>query len=128
VFARFSIAIGSDETAGSLRDRLAALGAHAIVEVIERIAAGTARAEPQDSAFASYAAKIDKAEARIDWRQPAEEIERRVRALNPRPVAECRWKGGVATGQPVVGETPAARHDRRVRTPRHQSRGSMRWR
>jgi methionyl-tRNA formyltransferase len=93
VFARFPIAISSDETAGSLRDRLAALGARAIVEVIESIAAGTARTEPQDPAFASYAAKIDKSEARIDWRQPAEEIERRVRAFNPRPVAECRWQG-----------------------------------
>jgi len=93
VFARFPIAIRSDDTAGGLRDRLAALGARAIVEVIESICAGTARAEPQDSAAATYANKLEKAEARIDWRQPAEEIERRVRAFNPWPVAESRWKG-----------------------------------
>jgi len=93
VFARFPIVICSDDTAGGLRDRLAALGARAIVEVIESICAGTARAEPQDSAAATYANKLEKTEARIVWRLPAEEIERRVRAFNPWPVAESRWKG-----------------------------------
>jgi methionyl-tRNA formyltransferase len=94
VYARCPIEIRGDDTAGSLRERLAALGARAIVEVIETIGAGIACAQPQDSRLATYASKIEKAEARIDWRRPAEEIERRVRAFNPWPVAECRWRGG----------------------------------
>jgi methionyl-tRNA formyltransferase len=93
VYARFPMAIHADDTAGSLRTRLATLGARAIVEVIETIGAGIACAQPQDPSLATYAGKIEKAEARIDWRQPAEEIERRVRAFNPWPVAECRWQG-----------------------------------
>lgn len=93
VYARYPIAIRSDDTAGRLRERLAGLGAHAIVEVIEKICAGTASVEPQDPAAASYARKLEKTEARIDWRLAAEDIERRVRAFNPWPIAESRWKG-----------------------------------
>jgi len=93
VYARHPLVIGSDDTSGSLRKRLAALGACALVEVIELIAAGTARAEPQDPTAATYAHKLEKAEARIDWRLAAEDIARRVRAFNPWPIAESRWQG-----------------------------------
>ena len=93
VYARYPLVIGSDDTSGSLRKRLAALGACGLVEVIERIAAGTARAEPQDSAAATYAHKVEKTEARIDWHLAAEDIARRVRAFNPWPIAESRWRG-----------------------------------
>ena len=93
LYATRSIAIRDDDTAGRLRERLAPLGAQALVEVLGQVAAGTARAQPQDPALATYAHKLEKAEARIDWRLAAEEIERRVRAFNPWPVAESRWRG-----------------------------------
>ena len=93
LYATRSIAIRDDDTAGRLRERLAALGAQALLEVLGQVAAGTARAQPQDPALATYAHKLEKAEARIDWRLAAEEIERRVRAFNPWPVAESRWRG-----------------------------------
>jgi len=85
--------IGSRETAATLHDRLAVLGAEAIVEAIDAIAAGTAtpRAQPQEGA--TYAAKIRKEEALIDWSRPASEIDRLVRAFNPWPIAETRWNG-----------------------------------
>ncbi len=85
--------IESDETAGSLHDRLAALGAGALAELLARLSAGeTVAATPQGD-DATYAQKIDKAEARIDWSQPAEAIERQVRAFNPVPVASAVLDG-----------------------------------
>ena len=79
------VAIGAEETAGSLHDRLAALGAAAVVEALGRL--DSLAAQPQDERLATYAAKLDKAEARIDWRRPAEAIARAVRAYNPQPGA-----------------------------------------
>jgi methionyl-tRNA formyltransferase len=79
------------ETGGSLTARLAELGAHAIVEAldgIERLAA-----KRQDNALATYAAKIGKPEALIDWHRPAIEIDRLVRAFDPAPGAYARWAG-----------------------------------
>lgn len=93
VYARYPLQIDSEDTAGRLRERLAALGARGLVEVIERIAAGAAHAEAQDAVTATYAHKIEKAEARIDWHLAAEDIARRVRAFNPWPIAESRWQG-----------------------------------
>jgi methionyl-tRNA formyltransferase len=92
IYAAHSIAVQDGDTAGHLRERLAALGAQALVDVLDQVADGTARARPQDATLATYARKIDKAEARIDWRLPADEIERRVRAFNPWPIAESRWR------------------------------------
>lgn len=85
--------IGPRETAATLHDRLASIGAEAIVEAIDTIAAGraTPRAQPQEGA--TYAAKIRKEEALIDWTKPAVEIDRLVRAFNPWPIAETRWNG-----------------------------------
>ena len=79
--------IGPAETTGELHDRLAAMGAGLIVEALERIA--TLRPVPQPASGATYAAKIDKAESRIDWTQPAETVARQVRALSPTPGAWC---------------------------------------
>lgn len=81
------------ETAATLHDRLRALGAEAIVAALDTIAAGkaTPRVQPQEGA--TYAQKIRKEEALIDWTQPAVEIDRRVRAFNPWPIAETRWNG-----------------------------------
>ncbi|MCZ7565934.1 MAG: methionyl-tRNA formyltransferase [Burkholderiales bacterium] len=85
--------IGADDTAGTLHDRLAALGARLVVEALELLAAGTAKPEPQRAAGATYAAKLDKAETRIDWRRPAVEIARQVRAFDPVPGAIARLRG-----------------------------------
>jgi methionyl-tRNA formyltransferase len=92
VYAAQVTPIHPDDTAGTLRSRLAALGTRALLEVLDQVAAGTAHARAQDDALATYARKIDKAEARIDWRLSAEDIERRVRAFNPWPIAESRWR------------------------------------
>ncbi|HEY7378761.1 MAG TPA: methionyl-tRNA formyltransferase [Steroidobacteraceae bacterium] len=92
VYLRRNLSILAGETAAGLHDRLAALGAEAIVEVIEGIAAGTATASPQHGT-PSYARRIEKSEARIDWSQSAEQIARQVRAFNPWPIAQTSWRG-----------------------------------
>jgi methionyl-tRNA formyltransferase len=81
--------IADTDTAGSLHERLARLGG----ELIVRALAAPCRARAQDEAGATYAAKIDKREAVIDWRAPAREIERRVRAFDPTPGAQTRLAG-----------------------------------
>jgi methionyl-tRNA formyltransferase len=85
--------IDARETGGTLHDRLSALGAEAVIEAIEAIAAGTAKPREQPKEGATYAAKIKKEEALIDWSKPAIEIDRHVRAFNPWPIAETRWNG-----------------------------------
>ncbi|HEX9706500.1 MAG TPA: methionyl-tRNA formyltransferase [Steroidobacteraceae bacterium] len=90
---RREVMIGARETAGELESRLAVEGGEAIVEALDALAAGRASFEPQDSAQATYASKLGKADARIDWREPARVLERRIRALNPRPVAETMLDG-----------------------------------
>jgi methionyl-tRNA formyltransferase len=87
---RRELAIGPRETAGQLHDRLAPLGAEAIVEAVRGWARGTLAAQPQPATGATYAAKIRKEEALIDWTRPAAAIDRQVRAFNPWPVAETR--------------------------------------
>jgi methionyl-tRNA formyltransferase len=87
---RRELTIGPRETGGELHDRLAPLGAEAIVAAVQGWAAGSLPATPQPAAGATYAAKIRKDEARIDWTKPAVEIDRQVRAFNPWPVAETR--------------------------------------
>lgn len=76
--------IGPTETAGSLHDRLAELGARLIVDALARLPLPP---QAQNEALVTYAAKIDKAEARIDWRQPAPSIDRQIRAFDPFPGA-----------------------------------------
>ncbi len=85
--------IAPDETGGSLHDRLSVLGAEALLEVLPRIADGTATPQRQDDALATYAKKLLKDEARIDWTRPAVDIERQIRAFNPWPVAETLYAG-----------------------------------
>lgn len=84
--------IEPDEPAGDLHDRLALLGAEALLAALPGIADGSLAAQPQDDALATYAHKLDKAEALIDWSEPAEAIARRVRAFNPWPVAHTRFE------------------------------------
>jgi methionyl-tRNA formyltransferase len=85
--------IGARETTGSLHDRLAALGAESVVAAIDGWLVGTLAPVAQPADGVTYAAKIRKEEAQVDWTQPAELIARQVRAFNPWPVAETRWQG-----------------------------------
>lgn len=85
--------IHPDDTAGNLHDRLATLGGECLLEVLDRIAAGSLRPVPQDDSRATRAPKISKAEAEIDWSLPAAVIERRIRAFNPAPVAHTTLNG-----------------------------------
>jgi methionyl-tRNA formyltransferase len=87
------IHLGAEDNAGTVHDRLAALGAELIVETLDALARGRLREVPQPTEGVTYAAKIHKADALIDWRQDAMLIERRVRAFNPWPVAETRFDG-----------------------------------
>jgi methionyl-tRNA formyltransferase len=89
-----AVRIGPAETAESLHDTLAALGARLIVRAIEGLAAGTLNATAQDDARATYAEKLTRAEGRLDWRRPAAELERQVRALSPWPGAFAVLPGG----------------------------------
>lgn len=93
MLSRQAVEIRADETGGSLHDRLARLGASMIVEALDRLETGTAEFEPQDASLATYARKLSKAEALIDWTWPAAAIERQVRAFDPWPVAETRLDG-----------------------------------
>lgn len=81
------------DTSASLHDRLAQLGAEALLEALCGIADGSLSARPQPAEGVTYAAKVSKEEARIDWRLPAIAIERRVRAFNPWPIAETTLQG-----------------------------------
>jgi methionyl-tRNA formyltransferase len=87
------LTIGAHETGASLHDRLAPLGANALLEALDGFANGTLAPRPQPAEGATYASKLRKEEALIDWTRPALEIERQVRAFDPWPVAETRWQG-----------------------------------
>ena len=86
-----------DETAGELHDRLALLGAPLLVETLAALEAGTITALQQPSEGVTYAAKIDKAEARIDFARPASEVHNRIRGLTPSPGA---WFEVMVDGRP----------------------------
>ena len=83
------VSIGPDETAGQLHDRLARLGADLMVRALAALARGSLGSEPQPADGVTYAAKIDKAEARIDWTRPAQAVHDHVRGLSPFPGAFC---------------------------------------
>ncbi|HVN44231.1 MAG TPA: methionyl-tRNA formyltransferase [Steroidobacteraceae bacterium] len=80
-------------TGGTLRSELAMRGAEALLEALEGLAAGTLEPHPQPEEGATYAPRIGKSEALIDWSLPAIQIERQVRAFNPEPIAETRLEG-----------------------------------
>lgn len=86
-------AIGPEDTAGTLHDRLAAMGPPLILETLAALAAGTAVATPQPETGVTYAAKIEKAEARIDWTRPAAALSAHIRGLSPFPGAWCTIGG-----------------------------------
>lgn len=85
VLLREALPIGIEETTAELHDRLKALGARLIIEALERLPLMTP--EPQPAEGVTYAAKIDKAEARVVWSRPAVEVDRMIRGLSPFPGA-----------------------------------------
>jgi len=93
VYLERRVPITSETDAIALHDTLAQLGARAVCETLEAIVAGTLEPRPQAASGVCYAAKISKAEARIDWTRAAAEIDAQVRAFVPWPVAETRFRG-----------------------------------
>lgn len=82
-----------DETSQTLHDKLAKLGSTALIETLDLLAQDKIKAQPQDNALATYAQKISKEEAMLDWMQPATELECEVRAFNPWPITYTSWHG-----------------------------------
>lgn len=90
VLHRVNTPLDPEETGGSLHDRLAQLGAVALLDCMNKLAEGALpAAEPQPVSGVSYARKLEKSEARIDWSASATSLERRIRAFNPWPVTWC---------------------------------------
>jgi methionyl-tRNA formyltransferase len=88
-----SVRIGDRDTSASLHEVLARLGAQSLLEVLEALTTRSLRALPQRDTGVTYAQKISKAEAQINWSDPAAQISRQVRAFNPWPVAETVFAG-----------------------------------
>ena len=93
MLAKVATPIGANETAAELHDRLAPLGNETLLEVIEALATGSAKAEVQDESLTNYAAKLNKAEAPVDWQRSAIELHHQVCAFNPYPVAQTTLDG-----------------------------------
>lgn len=91
VLLREATGIAPDDTTGALHDRLSAMGALLVVEALRRLPDLTR--EPQPAEGVTYAAKIDKAEARVDWAQPAASVARQINGLSPFPGAWCDVAG-----------------------------------
>jgi methionyl-tRNA formyltransferase len=106
VLHRVATPIADGETAGSLTARLAALGATALVEALSLLSAGAEVPQPQDPAAATYAPKISREVARLDWTRDAASLERQVRAFDPVPGAWTSLDGAPVKlfgGMPAVG-------------------------
>jgi len=93
VLLRNELPITPQDTAGTLHDKLASLGARLIVAALDGLASGALRPTPQPTEGVTYAAKIEKHETRLDWSRSASEVERQVRAFNPAPGAGARMRG-----------------------------------
>lgn len=93
VFATATVPIGSSTTSAQLHAQLGALGAEELLVTLDGLEAGTARAVPQTDHGVTYASKIERREALIDWNGSSEYIDRQVRAFDPWPVAETLWRG-----------------------------------
>jgi methionyl-tRNA formyltransferase len=109
VYAREAFPIGPRDTAAALHDRLAALGARLLVPVLDALDDGRAHATPQPAAGVTYAKKLEKREARLDWTASAVELDRAVRAFDPWPVAETLLDGEqlrVHAAEPREGGDP----------------------
>ena len=113
--------IASNDTGSSLHDRLARLGATSLMAALSDLEAGEITAVTQDDALATYASKIEKMEANIDWQMSAAEIERKVRAFNAWPVAQTHcsfgvlriWQASAVTHDPVAPAGTVLAEDKR---------------
>ncbi|UVM56020.1 methionyl-tRNA formyltransferase [Pseudomonas sp. B21-012] len=111
--------ISANDTGGSLHDRLAEMGPPAVLEAVAGLAAGTLQGEVQDDSLATYAHKLNKDEARLDWSRPAVELERLIRAFNPWPICHSTLNGealkvlgaNLSTGSGNPGEMLSASKD-----------------
>ncbi len=111
--------VSRDDTAGSLHHRLALLGAETLLKTLESVSEGRLQPAPQEEALATYAPRIEKQEARLDWRLDAETLERQVRAFNPWPVAftELPDTAGAAGGRLRVWRARVALDEAASTTP-----------
>jgi methionyl-tRNA formyltransferase len=110
ILLRESLPIGPHDDAGLLHDLLAGLGARLVVKALHGLAVGTLRPEPQPPMGVTYAAKLTRADERLDWRRPAEDLARQVRALSPRPGAWFAMDGDrlkVLAGEPIAEASSA---------------------
>ncbi len=103
VLLRQELSIGAVETTGQLHDRLSVLGADLVIRALASL--GTLTPQPQPEDGMTYAAKIDKSEARVDWNQPAPAVDRLIRGLSPFPGAWCEISGERVK---LLGSVPAA--------------------
>lgn len=111
--------ISAEDTGGSLHDRLAELGSQAVVEAVGKLQTGTLNGQVQDDTLATYAHKLNKEEARIDWTRPALELERLVRAFHPWPICHSSLESTaikihaarVGAGQGTPGQIISASKD-----------------
>ncbi|VAX14322.1 Methionyl-tRNA formyltransferase [hydrothermal vent metagenome] len=107
--------IKNTDTGGSLHDRLAPLGGQALQQALEKLQQGTLSPQPQDNSLSTYARKLSKQEAMLDWQEDAAALARRVRAFNPWPVAQTRigdqilriWSAEPLDGKPGGAESSA---------------------
>lgn len=112
MLAKLACPIEPDMTAQQLHDRLAAMAGELLASQFDALSAGGLQGQPQDAAQATYAAKLDKAEAELDWQRPAIELLRQVNAFNPWPVAQTGlnnrvlrvWRAQLAQGQGRPGQ------------------------
>jgi len=116
VLSQHRLPIADDDDAGSLHDRLATLGADAIVQALASLETGKVQAVPQPAEGATYARKISREDTVLDWSQPAPALERAIRALRPSPGAATTlqgerikvWRARVVDGRGAPGSVLAA--------------------
>ena len=110
VYLTKTLAIEATDTGGTLHDKLAPVGAQALIEALPGILDASTEPQPQDDEQATYASKLSKEAAQIDWSRPAIEIDRMVRAFDPWPVAQTRLGSDalrIWSTRPIQGETRA---------------------
>ena len=93
MFVQQALEIGPGDTAATLHDRLAVLGAEMVVHYLDEILNGRLAPQPQDETLATYAPMIDKENGRLDWTRTSSELDRQVRAMSPWPGAFTTWDG-----------------------------------
>ena len=130
ILARERVPIGPRSTSRELHDQLAQLGAALMIQTLDKAEAGPLPAEPQSGQGVTYAAKIDKSEALIDWGRSASDIDRQIRAFDPWPVAETRWQGQQlrvweAAPAPSVGPEAIAAAAPEPSAPRDHTPGTI---